>query len=143
MNIDLAKQTLEQFLNNKTADNNAVQLALDILNNTYKAEFTNLQVAQQEANDATAEVANQKNIVVEKEALIAEHEATIASVNATLDSTKSDLEAKITDLATTQDTLTQKTAELETTKTDLADVQAQLDVIQTKGIQTAEVPLNV
>jgi uncharacterized coiled-coil protein SlyX len=61
MEITQAKLTLNNLIKSQTDELQATQLALDVLNNTFKADFVSLENAQKEANDKAAEV-NAKNV---------------------------------------------------------------------------------
>lgn len=71
MDITQAKQTLEIATSSPNTPQGLVpilKMSLDLLNETFKPEFTSIENAQKEANDKVLEVNTLKAQVVEKEA---------------------------------------------------------------------------
>ena len=125
MDIQLAKQTLENVVKSRIEDTNAIQLALDLLNEKFLADFSTLETAQKEADDNVAEVARQKNIVAEKESIISSVNSVLDTTKAELDVTKVELEdKKVTLVITTKekDDLQIKANKLEESVTNIVTV---------------------
>lgn len=96
MEINIAKTTLEQAISSPNTAQGvipALQLALDLLNENFKAQFVSLATAQKEANDlaVTKNVAEQAKI---------EAETKMTSLTASL----ADKDSQIADLQTKLDT---------------------------------------
>lgn len=87
--IALAKQTLGTALKTRTDEIAALQVASDLLNDTFAAEFTNLELAQREATDFAAKLNEEKTAheatktdLEAKKATIVEQDATIVTLQA-------------------------------------------------------------
>ena len=93
MDIKQAQQFIMNAIKSRTDELSVFQMASDILNNTFVADFTSLETAQQEANDlaATKNVAEQAKI---------EAETKMTSLTASL----ADKDSQIADLQTKLDT---------------------------------------
>ena len=87
MDISTAQLIIKNLITEKTQELATFQVASDLLNNTFKADFTAKETAQAEADSKSAELNAEK-------AKTASHQAEVDALNATL----TDKEAVITDL---------------------------------------------
>ena len=90
MEINIAKTTLQTAISSPNTPQGvvpALQLALDLLNSTFKADFVSLETAQKEAND----LAVAKNVAEQAKA---DAETKVISLTASI----TDKDSKITDL---------------------------------------------
>jgi chromosome segregation ATPase len=101
MDIKMAKATIENAIKTRTDELAVLQLASDILNENFKAEFTTLEIAQKEANDGVVilnsrngEIEGLKAVVMSKDAEIEDKVDTIT----TLQTEKEELQQKVKDL---------------------------------------------
>jgi predicted nucleic acid-binding Zn-ribbon protein len=95
MDITQAKITLANLIKTYTDNLEATQLASDILNDKFRADFTALETAQQEANDgaaalsakvvelttANAEIVNKTDAIQALNDIVSEKQAAIDEVN--------------------------------------------------------------
>lgn len=102
MEIIQAQVILQNLIKSKTDELQAAQLALDLLNNTFKADFTSLETAQKEANDGSAKVAELTTTVTNKDQEISTLTTTVKETQDKLDSAKEELSTAAETIATLQ-----------------------------------------
>ena len=112
MDISLSKQILETTIKSRTDELATLQLALDLLNGSFKVDFTNRDTAVNEANDLATKLSVEKNA----------HEATKAELvtekntTATLTAEKADLQTQLTAIVPAGIALIEVTPPVEITK---------------------------
>lgn len=109
MDIKIARQIIETAIKQRQDEVTALQVSLDLLNNTYAPDFVNLQIAQEEANTLAVEkqqaivekqhaieeketqLIEKENVILEKEDIILEKEALISEKNAIIAQKESEI----------------------------------------------------
>ena len=108
MEITSAQLIIKNLITTRTSELLALQTASDLLNNTFKADFTALETAQKEANDKAIEVSAKTTDI-----------ANLTTTVQTLTTTVTNKDQEISDLTVTKE-----------------DLQSQLDTLQTAPIMT-------
>lgn len=126
MNIDIAKQIISTAKDSPNTPQGlvpALGVSLDLLNNTFSAEFQALQTAQKEANDFAVE---KNRAVVEKNEAITFKDSEIARIISETDKIVEDKNLLIDDQSGQIEVLTVQKEEL---ITDLTSKQEELDLL--------------
>jgi len=93
MDISQAKNFIANAIKTRTDELAVFQMASDLLNNTFKADFTNLEVAQKEANDGAAKL----SVATAEKADLQTKVATLTQNNTDLTASNIDIQAQLDD----------------------------------------------
>lgn len=127
MEIKIAKLTLEQAIASPSTMQGsipALQLALDLLNETFEADFISLETAQKEANDlavsknkAEQEKLEALNLIAritsETETVVEEKEKVIATITSEKEKAEAIIAEKVSEICVLNEQLSEKQMQLD------------------------------
>jgi chromosome segregation ATPase len=134
MEIKIAKLTLEQAIASPSTMQGsipALQLALDLLNETFEADFISLETAQKEANDLAV---SKNKAEQEKLEALSLKDSEIARITSETETVVEEKEKAIADITSEKEkaeaTITEKVSKISVLNEQLSEKQMQLDAIE-------------